>query len=111
MTKTTNVSKVPAAQSGQGGSDQRERGGESPEWPRRQPFEAGLQRLEKIVTDLERPDLPLEDSIKLFEEGMALADECRKQLDAAEGKVEILVKRAGAVTAQPFRITDTPDEP
>lgn len=65
-------------------------------------FEASLQRLEGIVAELERADLPLEDSVKKFEEGMALVEECRKQLDAAEGKVEMLIKRAGALVAVPF---------
>ncbi|MGH9481774.1 MAG: exodeoxyribonuclease VII small subunit [Terriglobales bacterium] len=65
-------------------------------------FELSLHRLETIVTELEHADLPLERSLKLFEEGMALVEECRKQLDAAEGKVEMLVKRAGAITAEPF---------
>jgi len=66
------------------------------------PFEASLQRLEAVVGELERADLPLEQSVKLFEEGMGLVEECRKQLDAAEGKVEMLVRRAGEMVAEPF---------
>lgn len=69
-------------------------------------FELSLQRLETVVAELERPDLPLEQSVKLFEEGMALVEECRKQLDAAEGKVEMLVKRAGALTPEPFTLKE-----
>ncbi len=65
-------------------------------------FEASLKRLEEVVEQLERTDLTLEDSVKLFEEGMALVEVCRKQLDAAEGKVEMLVQRAGAATTEPF---------
>lgn len=65
-------------------------------------FEQSLQRLEAVVAQLERTDLSLEDSVKLFEEGMALVNLCRQQLDAAEAKVEILVKRAGGMTPQPF---------
>ncbi|MGH9488394.1 MAG: exodeoxyribonuclease VII small subunit [Terriglobales bacterium] len=74
-------------------------------------FELSLERLEAIVADLERADLPLERSVQLFEEGMALVEECRKQLDAAEGKVEMLVRRAGAVVAEPFALDDRPSEP
>lgn len=65
-------------------------------------FEDSLQRLETVVGQLERTDLTLEDSVKLFEEGMALVSLCRKQLDAAEAKVEILVKRAGGMAPQAF---------
>lgn len=65
-------------------------------------FEESLGRLEGIVKDLERTDLSLERSIQLFEEGMALVGDCRKQLDVAEAKVEMLVKRAGTLTPEPF---------
>ncbi|MGH9416419.1 MAG: exodeoxyribonuclease VII small subunit [Terriglobales bacterium] len=69
-------------------------------------FEVNLQRLETVVAELERADLPLERSVQLFEEGMALVETCRQQLDAAEGKVEQLVKRAGAVVTEPFTLKD-----
>jgi exodeoxyribonuclease VII small subunit len=65
-------------------------------------FEKGLERLEKIVQELEKGDLPLERSLELFEEGMKLSGNCRKQLEEAENKVEILVKRAGKIIAEPF---------
>ncbi|HWR73967.1 MAG TPA: exodeoxyribonuclease VII small subunit [Nitrospirota bacterium] len=66
-------------------------------------FESALGRLEKIVQDLEQGDLPLEQSLKLFEEGVKLARICTKRLDEAERKVEILLKdRAGSLQAQPF---------
>jgi len=65
-------------------------------------FEDCLKRLETIVANLERADLKLEDSVKLFEEGMNLVDACRRQLDSAEGRVEMLVKRASTVTPEPF---------
>jgi exodeoxyribonuclease VII small subunit len=59
--------------------------------------------LESIVTQLERGDLPLEDSVRLFEEGVRLSGACKKELDEAEGKVQILLKaRDGSVQAQPF---------
>jgi exodeoxyribonuclease VII small subunit len=66
-------------------------------------FEESLKQLEVIVAQLERGDLPLEDSVKIFEEGMKLSAECKKQLEEAEGKVEILVKRRnGAMEREPL---------
>ncbi len=73
-------------------------------------FEASLQRLEAIVAELERADLPLDHSLKLFEEGMLLVEDCRKQLDAAEGKVEMLVKRAGALVPEAYSPATEPAE-
>jgi exodeoxyribonuclease VII small subunit len=65
-------------------------------------FEESLKRLEKIVEQMERGDLPLEDSIKLFEEGTRLSAECKDHLEQAEGKVQILMKqRDGSVKAEP----------
>ena len=67
-------------------------------------FEAALARLEEIVKELERGDLPLEQSLKLFEEGIKLSRICHKRLDEAERRVEILLKdKTGAITSQPFR--------
>ncbi len=66
-------------------------------------FEESLTKLEEIVAQLERGDLALEESVRLFEEGTRLATECRKQLEDAEGKVEMLVKqRDGAMKREPF---------
>jgi exodeoxyribonuclease VII small subunit len=66
-------------------------------------FEAALARLEEIVQELEKGDVPLEQSLKLFEEGIKLSRICTKRLDEAERKVEILVKdKAGNITAEPF---------
>ncbi len=65
-------------------------------------FEECLQRLEKIVDELEHGDLPLERALKLFEEGVQLSNSCRKELEEAEGKVEILLKQNGKIQAQPF---------
>jgi len=55
-------------------------------------FEDALARLEKIVEQLEQGDTPLDEAIKLFEEGMNLARQCSKQLDDAEKKLQALVK-------------------
>ncbi len=65
-------------------------------------FEECLQRLEKIVDDLEKGNVPLEEAIKLFEEGVQLSNSCRQELEAAEGKVEILLKQNGKMQAEPF---------
>ncbi len=66
-------------------------------------FEESLKQLESIVAQLERGDLPLEDSIKIFEEGVRLSGECKQELDQAEGKVQILLKqRDGSVRAESF---------
>jgi len=65
-------------------------------------FEECISRLEKIVQELEQGDVPLEKSLTLFEEGMQLSGSCRKQLEEAEGKVEILLKQNGKLQAEPF---------
>ena len=57
-------------------------------------FEASLGKLEKIVKQLEDGDLPLEESLKLFEEGVKLSRECRERLTTAERRIEMLMKDA-----------------
>ncbi|HEV2494668.1 MAG TPA: exodeoxyribonuclease VII small subunit [Terriglobia bacterium] len=67
------------------------------------PFEKNLERLDAIVRQLEDADLPLERALQLYEEGMKLSQVCHKQLEEAEGRVEILRKRAGGqMVAEPF---------
>jgi exodeoxyribonuclease VII small subunit len=65
-------------------------------------FEECLQRLEQILGELEKGDIPLERSLHLFEEGMNLSTSCRKELEEAEGRVEILLKQNGKVQAEPY---------
>lgn len=65
-------------------------------------FEECLQRLEKIVDELEKGNVPLEQALKLFEEGMQLSSSCRKELEEAEGKVEILLKQNGKLQPEPL---------
>jgi exodeoxyribonuclease VII small subunit len=68
-------------------------------------FEDALARLEAIVIELERGQLPLEDSMRIFEEGMKLSKTCLKMLEDAERKVEILIKdKDGVRRARPFEI-------
>jgi exodeoxyribonuclease VII small subunit len=74
-----------------------------PEALKKPDFERSLARLEEVVRKLESPQLSLDEAMKLFEEGVALSRECQKQLEEAEGKVEILLKKAdGKVVAEPF---------
>lgn len=65
-------------------------------------FEDCLERLEKIVVELEKGEIPLERALMLFEEGIKLSDSCRKELEQAEGKVEILLKQNGKLQPEPF---------
>ena len=68
-----------------------------------QKFEDALKDLESVVTRLEDGDIPLEESLKLFEEGVKLSRLCAEKLDEAEKKVEILMKdKEGRLKPQPF---------
>jgi exodeoxyribonuclease VII small subunit len=72
-------------------------------------FEEALARLEAIVSELERGQLPLDDSMRIFEEGMKLSKTCLKMLEDAERKVEILIKdKDGSKRARPFDLELTP---
>lgn len=55
-------------------------------------FEQAMARLETIVEELERGELPLDESLRIFEEGIRLSKTCLKMLNEAERKVEILVQ-------------------
>ena len=65
-------------------------------------FEEALARLEEIAGRLESGDLALEEAIALAEEGLKLSQFCEKQLTEAEGKIEQLVERLGAVGVEPL---------
>jgi exodeoxyribonuclease VII small subunit len=74
-----------------------------PEAQKKPDFEKSLARLEEVVRRLESPQLSLDEAMKLFEEGVGLSHECQKQLEEAEGRVEILLKKAdGKMAAEPF---------
>ena len=66
-------------------------------------LEAGLQELERIVRELEKGDLPLEESLRLFETGMRLSADCKRQLEEAESRVEILMKKGSEMMPVPFK--------
>ena len=75
----------------------------APEPPRKGEFEKSLTRLEEVVKRLESTDLSLDEAMKLFEEGVKLSRDCQKQLEEAEGRVEILLRKAdGKIQAEPF---------
>ena len=72
-------------------------------------FEESLTRLEQIVVQLESGNLPLEESLRAFEEGIALARHCARYLDEAERRIELLIKdESGVPKTQPFAVE--PDE-
>jgi len=71
------------------------------------PFEKNLARLDAIVQELEDTNLPLDKALVLYEEGMKLSESCHKQLEEAEGRVEILTRKAGGkVLPEPFATED-----
>ncbi len=66
-------------------------------------FEESLKKLETVVEQLEKGDLALEESLKLFEQGVGLSAACKQELEAAEGKVQMLIKqRDGSMKPEPF---------
>jgi exodeoxyribonuclease VII small subunit len=67
-------------------------------------FETSLDELEAVVKELESGDLPLDRSLELFSRGIQLSDFCRKQLEDAETRVEMLIRKEGAYQPEPFRI-------
>jgi exodeoxyribonuclease VII small subunit len=66
-------------------------------------FEEQLTELEKVVEQLERGDLPLEESVGLFERGVALSNACKTQLAGAEGRIQVLLETEGK---GPVRVGD-----
>ncbi len=75
-------------------------------------FEAQLATLERIVRELERGDLPLEQSLDLFEQGVKLSRECQERLNEAERRIEVLLRApdgstlAGAFEGDEFEAED-----
>ena len=76
-------------------------------------FEAQLASLERIVRELERGDLPLEQSLELFEQGVKLSRECQERLNEAERRIEVLLRGGdGSTIAVPFESDELiEDEP
>lgn len=65
-------------------------------------FEQSMQELEKIVQELEKGNLNLEDSIKKFEQGIALSKQCNEFLENAEKKITMLIKTEEGIEEQNF---------
>lgn len=65
-------------------------------------FEEQMEQLEEIVGALEKGDLSLEDSVKKFEEGIKISNECNKTLEEAEKKITILVNKDGEMKEEDF---------
>ncbi len=63
-------------------------------------FESALSRLEQVVQRLEKGELPLEESLRLYEEGIRLSRFCHAKLEEAQGKIELLVKDAQGEAAR-----------
>jgi exodeoxyribonuclease VII small subunit len=69
-------------------------------------FERKLTELETVVERLEQGDLSLEESVRLFEDGMKLSESCKKELDTAEGRIQILMQQGGKLKAQDLDVED-----
>jgi exodeoxyribonuclease VII small subunit len=74
-------------------------------------FEASLAELERIVAELESGDLPLEESLKLFETGVKLSRECRERLNEAERRIEVLMKDGDGKLILSELSPDAPGDP
>ena len=75
-------------------------------------FEQAMARLETIVSELEKGDLSLDESLKIFEEGIKLSKICLKMLDDTERKVEILIQdKDGKKRLRALTLEEDEDEP
>jgi exodeoxyribonuclease VII small subunit len=72
-------------------------------------FEDAMKELEEIVKRLESGDLPLEESLKIFEEGIALSRYCFKKLEEAEKRISILIADESGIRQEPFQAEDIED--
>ncbi len=68
----------------------------------KQSFETALKKLEEVVSRLEAGDLPLDQSLKLFEQGINLVRQCSQRLDEVEQKVQILISDADGERLEDF---------
>lgn len=74
-------------------------------------FEKRLAQLETVVERLERGDLTLDESVRLFEEGMKLSQACKDELEKAEGRIQVLVEnKAGEVQVAEMEMDDEADD-
>jgi exodeoxyribonuclease VII small subunit len=74
-------------------------------------FEEQLTALETVVERLERGELSLDESVRLFEEGVKLSNACKKELEAAEGRIQVLVEKgSGGMRVAELEVEDSVDE-
>ena len=74
-------------------------------------FEEQLKALEQVVERLERGELSLDESVRLFEEGVKLSNACKKELEAAEGRIQVLVGQgSGGVRVAELEVEENVDE-
>ena len=74
-------------------------------------FEKAFQNLEKIVQRLEGEEMPLDESLQLFEEGIRLSRFCHQRLEEVEKKIELILADAkGQPVTEPFEDDETDDE-
>ena len=74
-------------------------------------FEKAIQRLEKIVDDLEKGEMDIDKSLEIFEEGIKMARVCSKKLNEAEAKIEKLKKdQKGELVTELFPVEDENDQ-
>lgn len=66
-------------------------------------FEQAMEQLEKIVAQLESGDVPLEQAIELYQEGMRLSHLCGQKLEQVEKKIEMLVEGETGISRKPFQ--------
>ncbi len=73
-------------------------------------FEEQLTALESVVERLERGELTLDESVRLFEEGVKLSEACKKELETAEGRIQVLVERGRALVAVDLDVDENAEE-
>ncbi|HMH12173.1 MAG TPA: exodeoxyribonuclease VII small subunit [Edaphobacter sp.] len=73
-------------------------------------FEEQLTALEGVVERLERGELTLDESVRLFEEGVKLSEACKKELETAEGRIQVLVERGRGLIAADLEVEDDVEE-
>lgn len=79
--------------------------------PRSNEFEKSFQQLEKIVQRLEGEELPLDEALRLFEEGIGLSRFCHQKLEEVEKKIEVILADAkGEPRTEPFEADDLDDD-
>jgi exodeoxyribonuclease VII small subunit len=74
-------------------------------------FEKHLTQLEAVVERLERGELALDESVRLFEEGMKLSQACKEELEQAEGRIQVLVEtKGGKMQVAEMEVEDEPED-